>query len=97
MDNYEGAWETEQPPPGEDKFTKSVNQSSSAMPSSAYLGVAAGAMMLSLICQLTGRSKWGNFISQWVPVWLVIGVYNKLTKFEDHDPTDRGHNRGYTS
>ena len=53
--------------------------------------------MLSLICQIIGRSKWGNFISQWVPVWLVIGVYNKLTKFEDHDPTDRGHNRGYTS
>ena len=43
MDNYEGAWETEQPPPGEDKFTKSVNQSSAAMPSSAYLGVADGA------------------------------------------------------
>ena len=97
MDNYEGALETEQPPPGEDKFTKSVKQSSAAMPSSAYLGVAAGAMMLSLICQLTGRSKWGNFISQWVPVWLVIGVYNKLTKFEDHDPTDRGYNRGYRS
>jgi hypothetical protein len=93
MDNYEG----EQPPPGEDKFTKSVKQSSAAMRSSAYLGVAAGAMMLSLIYQLTGRSKWGNFVSQWVPVWLVIGVYNKLTKFEDHDPTDRGYNRGYRS
>jgi hypothetical protein len=97
MDNYEGALETEQPPPGEDKFTKFVKQSSAVMPSSAYLGVAVGAMMLSLICQLTGRSKWGNFIAQWVAVWLVIGVYNKLTKFEDHDPTDRGHNRGYTS
>ncbi len=45
--------------------------------------------MLSLICQLIGRSKWGNFISHWVPFWLVIGVYNKLTKLEDHDPTDR--------
>ena len=97
MDNYEGALETEQPPPGEDKFTKSVKQSSAAMPSSAYLGVAAGAMMLSLICQLTGRSKWGNFISLWVPLWLIIGVYNNLSKLEDHDPTGRGHNRGYTS
>jgi hypothetical protein len=96
MDNYEGAWETEQPPPGEDKFTKSVNQSSAAMPSWAYLGVAAGAVMLSLICQIIG-SKWGNFISLWVPVWLIIGVYNKLSKLDDHDPTGRGHNRGYRS
>jgi len=53
--------------------------------------------MLSLICQIIGRSKWGNFISQWVPFWLIIGVYNKLSKLEDHDPTGRGHNRGYTS
>jgi hypothetical protein len=53
--------------------------------------------MLSLACQLAGRGKWGNFIAQWVPTWLIIGVYNKLVKLEGHDQTDRGHNRGYTS
>ena len=34
--------------------------------------------------------KWGNFIAQWVPNWLVIGLYNKLIKVEGHDQYDRG-------
>jgi hypothetical protein len=36
-----------------------------------------------------GRGKWGNFIAQWVPTWLVIGLYNKLVKLEGHDRYDR--------
>ncbi len=59
------------------------------IPSSAYLGVALGAMALSLVCQATGQGKWGNFIAQWVPTWLIIGVYNKLVKLEGHDQHDR--------
>jgi hypothetical protein len=97
MDNYEGALESGQPRPSEDSFTKSVEEYTASMPSSAYLGVAVGAMMLSLACQIAGHGKWGNFIAQWVPTWLIIGVYNKLVKLEGHDQTDRGQNRGYTS
>jgi hypothetical protein len=32
----------------------------------------------------------GNFIAQWVPTWLIIGLYNKLVKLEGHDRFDRG-------
>jgi hypothetical protein len=46
-------------------------------------------MALSLVCQITGQGKWGNFLAQWVPTWLVIGVYNKLVKLEGHDHADR--------
>ena len=69
----------------EDQFTRSIEEYTAAIPSSAYLGVALGAMALSLVCQVTGRGKWGNFIAQWVPTWLIIGVYNKLVKLESHD------------
>ena len=69
----------------EDQLTKSIEEYTAAIPSSAYLGVALGAMALSLVCQVTGRGKWGNFIAQWVPTWLIIGVYNKLVKLEGHD------------
>jgi hypothetical protein len=82
--------ESQRPTPTEDQFTKSVEQYTAAIPSSAYLGIAVGAMALSLICQMTGRGKWGNFIAQWVPTWLIIGVYNKLVKLEGHDQTDPG-------
>ena len=93
MENYERMTE-----PGdsrrlsktEDQFTKTVEEYTSAVPSSAYLGVAVGAMALSLFFQVTGQGKWGNFIAQWVPTWLIIGLYNKLVKIEGHDQLDRG-------
>ena len=82
---------TEQSPkPSEDELTKSIEEYTGSIPSSAYLGVAVGAMGLSLLCQVTGRGKWGNFIAQWVPTWLIIGLYNKVVKVEGHDQTDRG-------
>jgi hypothetical protein len=97
MDNYEGAFESGEPRPAEDSLTKSIEEYTASIPSSAFLSVAVGAMVLSLACQLAGRGKWGNFIALWVPTWLIIGVYNKLVKLEGHDQTDRGRNRGYAS
>jgi hypothetical protein len=92
MENYqEASLGGEQSPKStEDEFTKTIEEYTASIPSSAYLGVAVGAMGLSLLCQVAGRGKWGNFIAQWVPTWLIIGLYNKMVKVEGHDQTDRG-------
>ena len=86
--------ETEASPYGknrtEDRFTKSVEEYTGAVPSSAYLGIAVAAMAAALALQMAGRGKWGNFIAQWVPTWLIIGLYNKMVKLEGHDRYDRG-------
>jgi hypothetical protein len=79
------------PQPAEDEFTKTIEKYTASIPSSAYLAVAIGAMGFSLFCQLVGRGKWGNFIAQWVPTWLIIGLYNKVVKQEGHDQFDRGY------
>ena len=79
-----------EPRPTEDQFTKSIETYTAAVSSSAYLAVAIGAMGLSLACQVAGRGKWGNFVAQWVPTWLIIGLYNKLIKLEGHDRFQRG-------
>ena len=76
--------------PKEDEFTKEIEEYTGSIPSSAYLGIAVAAMGVSLLCQVTGQGKWGNFIAQWVPTWLIIGLYNKLIKLEGHDQADRG-------
>ena len=57
------------------------------------------ALALSLALQVTGQGKWGNFVAQWVPTWLIIGMYNKLVKLEGHDQQDRGgsYTSGYSS
>jgi hypothetical protein len=78
------------PAPIEDQFTKTLERYTAQIPSSTLLAVAVGAMGLSLISQLGGRGKWGNFIAQWVPTIIVMGVYNKLVKLEGHDQRDRG-------
>ena len=97
MDNYEGALETGEPRIPKNSFTRTVEGCTAAVPSSAFLGVAIGAMAVALTLQLAGRGKWGNFLAQWVPAWLIIGVYNKLVKLEGHDRGDRRENRGYTT
>lgn len=73
----------------EDQFSKTIEKYTAAIPSSGYLAVAVGAMATSLALQVVGKGKWGNFIAQWVPTWLVIGLYNKLVKIEGHDHADR--------
>ncbi|HEU4345318.1 MAG TPA: hypothetical protein VFU31_27520 [Candidatus Binatia bacterium] len=73
----------------EGRFTKQMEKYTADIPSSAYLGIAVGAMAASLLFQLAGHGKWGNFIAQWVPTWLIIGLYNKVVKLEGHDQWDR--------
>ena len=81
----DGTKSMEQPDTKEGELTKTIEQYTAAIPSSTYLAVAVGAMAVSLVAQLTGRGKWGNFIAQWVPTWLLLGVYNKIVKTEGHD------------
>src|SRR4030095_16885383 len=82
MENYERmteAGDSRRPSKTEDQFTKTIEEYTSAIPSSAYLGVAVGAMVLSLFFQVTGQGKWGNFIAQWVPTWVIIRLYKLLS------------------
>ena len=75
--------------PAEDAVTKSIERQTARIPSGAMLALALGAMGVATVSQLSGRGKWGNFIAQWVPTILIMGVYNKLVKLEGHDQTDR--------
>jgi hypothetical protein len=80
------------PAPSEDQATKTIETYTASIPSSGYLAVAVGAMAVSLVFQITGRGKWGNFIAQWVPTWLIMGLYNKIVKLDGHDHADQGAN-----
>jgi hypothetical protein len=84
--NYLG----EPPALREDEVTKTIERYTAAIPSSMYLVIGVAAMAVSLTAQLAGRGKWGNFIAQWVPTWLIIGLYNKMVKQEGHDIRDKG-------
>jgi hypothetical protein len=64
----------------EGKSTEEVEKVTGRVPSLVYLGLAVGAMAASAALVITGRKEVGNFIGQWAPSILVIGLYNKLVK-----------------
>ena len=69
----------------EGSLAKSIEQQTAKLPSDVYLWAAGGAIAASAILQLTGRSKAGLFIGQWVAPFLLLGVYNKIVKVEGSD------------
>jgi hypothetical protein len=64
----------------EGKTTSRVEEQTKKIPSMAFLNLALGSMAVSLGLQLSGRRTWANFIGQWAPTLLILGVYNKLAK-----------------
>lgn len=64
----------------DDRATETVESRTAKVPSLAFLGLAVGAMAASAALVLTGRKQLGNFVGQWAPSILIMGLYNKLAK-----------------
>ena len=47
-----------------------------------------GSIALSLVLVLTGEEKKANFVGQWAPTLLILGVYNKMVKLHGSDGSD---------
>jgi hypothetical protein len=64
----------------EGNVTKMIESQTAQVPSGAYLSVAVGAMAVSLALMLMDKKGLANFIGQWAPTILIMGLYNKLVK-----------------
>jgi hypothetical protein len=64
----------------EDRATETVERQTAKVPSLTFLGLALGAMAASAALVLSGRTQLGNFVGQWAPSILIMGLYNKLAK-----------------
>ena len=62
----------------EEKFVAGVEQA----PSFPFVAGALGSIALSAGLMLAGRRDVAQFVGQWVPSLLLIGVFNKLTRLE---------------
>lgn len=61
--------------------SKALRHQSTKVPTSVYLLLAGGAVALSLGLAVTQRRKgWANFVGEWVPSILILGLYNKMFK-----------------
>ena len=69
----------------EGRLARTIEQKTAKLPSDTFLWAAIGSMAASLIMLATGEEKKANFIGQWAPTLLVLGVYNKLVKLHGSD------------
>jgi hypothetical protein len=68
--------------------TKRFEKMTSALPSSTWLVLAGGAMVASIACKIAGKNGAASFVGQWVPTFLILGIYNKLAKVAGGDRAD---------
>lgn len=64
----------------EGRVAKSIEQTTKMIPSDAFLWAAVGSIGVSLALKLMDREEDSNFVGQWAPTLLILGLYNKLVK-----------------
>lgn len=70
----------------EGPVARGIEQQTAKLPSDTFLWAAVGSIGTSLVCQAFGKKQAANFIGQWAPTILILGLYNKLVKLEGSDP-----------
>lgn len=69
----------------EGEITKTVEAVTSNLPSMLFL-IAAGASVLGALgLRASGRKDDAQFVGQWAPTFLILGLYNKMVKTLGHD------------
>lgn len=70
---------------GEGYITQEIEHYTSSVPSGTYLTLAIAAIGISLALQVSGRKHAAQFVGQWVPTILILGLYNKMVKQHGSD------------
>jgi len=69
----------------EGSVARTIEQQTAKVSSDTFLWAALGSIGLSLVLMATGDEKKANFIGQWAPTILVLGLYNKMVKLHGSD------------
>jgi hypothetical protein len=64
----------------EGTVARAIEQQTAKLPSDTFLWAAMGAITTSLTLQVMGKRHASQFIGQWAPTFLILGLYNKLVK-----------------
>jgi hypothetical protein len=64
---------------------RAIEKQTSKLPSDLFLWGGVGAIITSLSLQMFGKKAAGNFVANWVPTVLILGLYNKVVKVAGHD------------
>jgi hypothetical protein len=64
----------------EGRVARAIEEQTAKLPSDTFLWAAIGAMAVSAGLQMAGNRQVSNFVGQWAPTLLILGLYNKLVK-----------------
>jgi len=70
----------------EGRVAKEIEQQTKKMPSDLFLWAALSSIGLSLALRMLARDRDSNFVGQWAPTLLILGLYNKLVKLHGSEP-----------
>ena len=65
---------------------KKIGQAAADIPSATWLVLGGGAVIGALVLKVMGRDTSANFVGQWAPTLLMLGLYNKMMKLMDGAP-----------
>jgi hypothetical protein len=82
----------------EGPVARAIEQQTAKLPSDLFLWSAVAAGATSAVLKVTGRDHASQFIGQWVPPILLLGVYNKIVKVMGSDRySQKNKGQGYQS
>ncbi|HZU25025.1 MAG TPA: hypothetical protein VFA04_05860 [Bryobacteraceae bacterium] len=64
---------------------RSIEQQTAKLPSDTFLWAALGSIGLSMAFKVSGKHEAANFVGQWAPTFLILGLYNKMVKLHGSD------------
>src|SRR5688500_4169987 len=64
---------------------RTIEEQTAKLPSDMFLWAAGASIVGSLLLQCSGRKEESNFVGQWAPTFLILGLYNKIVKVAGHD------------
>ena len=70
----------------EGRSATAIERQTARVPSDVFLYAVGGAIVGSLTLKIMGRDKDAQFVGQWAPTFLILGLYNKLVKLFGTDP-----------
>ena len=62
------------------RIARSIEHETSKLPSDVFLWIAIACMGTSAALQAARKPQVSNFIGQWAPTLLILGLYNKMVK-----------------
>ena len=69
----------------EGPVARGIEHYTAQMPSDWFLWAAGASILGSLTLQILGRKHDAQFVGQWAPTLLILGLYNKIVKIHGHD------------